>query len=37
MSIDKNFIITEFDLDELEIDLTERIEEFIEEKGRRNS
>jgi len=32
MSIDKNFIITEFDLDELEIDLTERIEEFIEEK-----
>jgi len=32
MSIDKNFIITELDLDELEVDLTERIEEFIEEK-----
>jgi len=30
--IDKNFIITELDLDELEIDLQERIEEFIEEK-----
>ena len=32
MSIDKNFIITELDLDELEIDLQERIEEFIEDK-----
>ena len=32
MSVDKNFIITELDLDELEVDLTERIEEFIEEK-----
>jgi len=32
MSIDKNFIITELDLDELEVDLTERIEIFIEEK-----
>ena len=32
MSTDKNFIITELDLDELEVDLTERIEEFIEEK-----
>jgi len=30
--MDKNFIITELDLDELEVDLTERIEEFIEEK-----
>ena len=32
MSIDKNFIITELDLVELEVDLTERIEIFIEEK-----
>ena len=30
--MDKNFIITELDLDELEVDLTERIEIFIEEK-----
>jgi hypothetical protein len=29
---DKNFIITELDFDELEIELTERIQIFIEEK-----
>jgi len=32
ISIDKSFIITELDLDELEVELTEKIEIFIEEK-----
>jgi|GEM_PF-2687659 len=30
--MDKNFIVTELDLDGIEVDLTERIEAFIEEK-----
>jgi hypothetical protein len=32
MSIDKNFIVTELDFDELEVSLTEKLEQFIEEK-----
>lgn len=30
--MDKNFIVTELDFEEIEVDLTERLEEFIEEK-----